>query len=100
MRVLIPLRRQGYDMNIIRQAIETQAQRESDRRLQKALKKDPRATTLFTKVRTMREVESLLKFGWRLVAQDSSHHTFLGTGVSSSTFLLAHTNPTLLGVPL
>jgi predicted RNA binding protein YcfA (HicA-like mRNA interferase family) len=71
-----------------------------DRRLQRALKKDPLATTLFTKVRTMREVESLLKFGWRLVAQDSSHHTFIGTGVSSSTFLLAHANPTLQGVSL
>lgn len=87
-------------MNVFKQAAEAQAKRESDKRLQRALKKDPRATTLFTKVRTMREVKSLLKFGWRLVAQDSSHHTFIGTGVSSSTFLLAHANPTLQGVSL
>lgn len=85
-------------MNILRQAIETQARRESDKRLQRALKKDPRATTLFTKVRTMREVKSLLRFGWRLVVQDSYHHTVFGTGISTSVFLLAHDNPTLQGV--
>jgi len=86
-------------MNIIKSAFQQAtsdfAQKESDKRLDKALRKNPRASVLFTKVSTMREVERLLPYGWRLMVQDSAHHTFLGTGVSASTFLLAHDNPNL-----
>lgn len=95
---ITPTTTEGVPMPLLsafRQATQDVHQRASDKRLDKALKGNPSAVTLLTKVHTMREVQSLLPYGWKLVAQDTLHHTFLGSGVARSTFVLAHDNPTL-----
>ena len=58
-------------LSAFRQATQDVHQRASDKRLDKALKANPSAVTLLTKVHTMREVQSLLPYGWKLVAQDT-----------------------------